>query len=612
LSKPSQSEKKALDDFQITESERINRIFGERFADVLIAETSSSSTWIDFRGFSFPDVKFINPFSKPVDFTRANFSAAAIFQGVEFQLEAKFDFTQFLGDSNFEQTIFRKQVSFQSASFGNQESLNAVTFLQATFSAGATFSGSIFNHLAQFAGSHFGTGGAAMFYKTSFVDHAAFTGATFEDQTVFEAEFNKAAQFVRSEFSSQAKFTRSTFRGMAGFERTVFQSADFSNVGFKGDASFAESRFKQSATFARSTFDGIGRFEGSIFEESADFSASVFKGEFRSFDTEFKGRPNFLLANFHQEADFRMSSFKQGALFIAATFGEVARFSNAMFENTANFSRAHFDKSGQFINDSLSSGFNGECDLTDLHLGPEGHLIFRKVNLGNARFTNTDLGTATFSNIQWFRHRSKLAPWTSRPSSLWDEFRCPRKLKADDYEAIAENYRQLVLNYEDKRDYETAESFHIGEMEMRRKKKAAGIASYPLRKLREQVNSYAVYRVSNYYGTSYGLAVLTLLVLLGLFSLAFLFAGFRTVDEPKRVIEYNLLPNASHRIVTPSEWINDFLAATSLSASIVTFQKDRFYEPMEGVARLVLFVAVVILTAQGAMTLLAIRRRFKR
>ena len=36
---------------------------------------------------------------------------------------------------------------------------------------------------------------------------------------------------------------------------------------------------------------------------------------------------------------------------------------------------------------------------------------------------------------------------------------------------IAENYRQLVLNYEHKRDYDTAEDFHVGEMEMRRKKK---------------------------------------------------------------------------------------------------------------------------------------------
>jgi len=205
---------------------------------------------------------------------------------------------------------------------------------------------------------------------------------------------------------------------------------------------------------------------------------------------------------------------------------------------------------------------------------------------------------------------------------LWDEFEPLQNIgifhrnaagNDRDYEKIAENYRQLVLNYEACRDYDTAESFHIGEMEMRRKKKAANIKNLRLRRIRKWLNSYGVYRVLSNYGTSWLQALTLLMALFCFFSLAFLYSGFRTTsEEPQRTIEYNVLSDPDHHRVTGKEWMRDYFSAMCLSAAIVTFQKDRFDEPLPGISRAWLFLSVIALTGQVAMTLLAFRRRFRR
>src|SRR2546422_10086987 len=76
--------------------------------------------------------------------------------------------------------------------------------------------------------------------------------------------------------------------------------------------------------------------------------------------------------------------------------------------------------------------------------------------------------------------------------------------------------------------------------------------------------------------------------------------------------EYNIFSDTSHHAVSVKEWAADYLSAMSLCASIVTFQKDRFYEPLPGISRLWLFLAVIAFAGQSAMTLLALRRRFRR
>jgi len=78
------------------------------------------------------------------------------------------------------------------------------------------------------------------------------------------------------------------------------------------------------------------------------------------------------------------------------------------------------------------------------------------------------------------------------------------------------------------------------------------------------------------------------------------------------MIEYNLVPDAQHHPVGFGQWIDDYARAILFSLSIITFQRERFYEPVGDWSRFWLFLSVLLLTTQAAMVLLAIRRRFKR
>lgn len=174
----------------------------------------------------------------------------------------------------------------------------------------------------------------------------------------------------------------------------------------------------------------------------------------------------------------------------------------------------------------------------------------------------------------------------------------------------------MVLNYEQKRDYESAEDFHVGEMEMRRKKRGVGIKPKALQATREWVNLFGLYRISSRYGSSYNQALLVLLICFALISSLFLLAGFRPSDENRAdqsaLIEYNMLPDSSHNWAGLQRLSADYLKAFILSLSIITFQKDRFYEPVSWQGQLCLYLAVLVLTVQAALVLLAIRRQFRR
>jgi hypothetical protein len=214
-----------------------------------------------------------------------------------------------------------------------------------------------------------------------------------------------------------------------------------------------------------------------------------------------------------------------------------------------------------------------------------------------------------------------------RRKALWDEFR--HKGEQPDYEKVAENYRQLVLNHEAKRDFDTAEDFHIGEMEMRRKKKrkpaedkAAEAESRGVKMLwhwwgtiREWTNGYSIYKLLSNYGTSYLQGFLVLGVLLALFSGIFLFTGLRPSKEhvgSLPAIDYELCLHTACQHTSWQQKVSDYASAFLFTLSLLTFQKERPYEPANRWTQFWVYIAVFLLTGQTALVLFAIRRRFKR
>lgn len=111
---------------------------------------------------------------------------------------------------------------------------------------------------------------------------------------------------------------------------------------------------------------------------------------------------------------------------------------------------------------------------------------------------------------------------------------------------------------------------------------------------------------------------------IALFSGLFLYTGFapskdnletsrlRESTGSVHIIEYNIFPDAKHQPVLFKQWMSDYKKSVLLTLSILTFQKERFYDPANEKSQLVLYIAVLVLTAQSALILFAIRRRYKR
>jgi hypothetical protein len=257
--------------------------------------------------------------------------------------------------------------------------------------------------------------------------------------------------------------------------------------------------------------------------------------------------------------------------------------------------------------------------FTRVTLDEKAEVVFEKANLRQTSFLDTNLERIHFRDMEW--------PRKARRQALWDEF--PHEGRQRDYEKVAENYRQLVLNYEAKRDFDTAEDFHIGEMEMRRKKKRKQ-AEYKAEKaewrsmetlwhcwgaIRERTNGYSIYKLSSNYGTSYGRGLLVLGVLLTLFSGIFLWSGLKPSKEHKDClhdINYELCLHTACQRTLWQQKVDDSVSAFLFTLSLLTFQKERFYEPANRWTQFWMYIAVFLLAGQTALVLFAIRRRFKR
>ncbi|MFC1537494.1 hypothetical protein ACFL4P_01560, partial [Gemmatimonadota bacterium] len=299
--------------------------------------------------------------------------------------------------------------------------------------------------------------------------------------------------------------------------------------------------------------------------------------------------------------------------FIDSKFRRQAYFHGAKFNGRIEFEGFRENEERRAMNHC----FYDSAYLGGIEQGEKAKVIFNKVDLSRTSFLDTDIENFTFRDINWHSPTPK-QPWLPRREKvLFDEFRHlhpeawekDEQPKEPDYSKLAENYSQLVLNYEKKRDFISAHEFRIGEMEVRRKHVGAK-ASPRWRKIRTWLNAYSLYRILSNYGTSYWHALAVLAVMLAGFSFAFLFSGFRPLSaqgNPLEVINYSFKFDLSYA------WqaIYDYGRSVLFSLSILTFQRSRFFVPAGACSQLWLFLATICFYSQVTLLLLAIRRRFK-
>jgi uncharacterized protein YjbI with pentapeptide repeats len=456
---------------------------------------------------------------------------------------------------------------------------------------------------------------AAIFESLSFSATTASLGDTeisakgidfYEHANFTETIFKEFGIFVLVKFYKGANFSRATFEGRAIFERTHFGTGtSFDEATFSGESTFENASFAAPTTFRKATFQHKADFRSCQFENGVDFSDAVLESG----------------------SDFSLARLAKESSFSKVKFGETTEFSSTIIPGKISFAGATLENRFLFRPFCLD-----DADFTSLTLPKDGDVRFENADLSRTSFLDTNLELIRFRDVKWARPASQFATLFRGSRCLWDEFRpateTNRSLVATrDYEKIAENYRQLVLNYESKRDYDSAEDFHIGEMEMRRQKKGNrrtfrynATKSERLRNrarlFKEWINSYNLYRILSNYGTSYWQALLVLAGLILIFSAAFLFAGFQpskdNPDASSHLVDYNLFRDSNHKAASIGEIGRDYREGVLFTLSIITFQKERFYEPVGWQSRLCLYLAVLFLTAQAALVLLALRRRFKR
>lgn len=535
--KPSEEEKKQLNERQLGKANGIQSKFNQGLASIMTDVQSGADRVLDFRGFIFPHLNWTHGFEAAADFSHAIFT-----HDVDFSLEDVVEYETF-GD-----LLFSDGVKFR---------------------------------------------------------HARFLGL---------------ATFSNVSFRSDADFGQTTFEKAAAFDHTLFAK----------DNSFDDARFKNTVNFYGSRFQELGGFSKSTYAQEADFTQSVFESGATFFQAIFHGEAFFDNVLFGKEMDWSPDSTVPTeevaqdvyTLFHSARFKDTVSFEDAFFDQYVSFNNATFEKEGLFISEERTTVFGGTCEFKRVKLHKDSELVFFRVDLSRASFHDTNLELVNFRDVTWAGAQTSLGKLLrGQDYILWDEIRPLEGIRdwLDDART-AENYRQLVINYERKRDYESAEYFHIGEMEMRRKSRATayGTSFQPLWwvNLRQYINGHGLYWLSSKYGTSYAQALGVLLVMVLGFSFLFLYTGFQRVregaDNPIYAIEYNVLPDQSHHSVSMSQWASDFGESISFTLSILTFQRDRFYQPLNALSRFVLYLSVFLLTAQAALTLLAIRRRFKR
>lgn len=467
------------------------------------------------------------------------------------------------------------------------------------------------------------------------------------------AVFHKDVSFSGCEVNSKIEFDHATFLGKAGFLQVLFKhECSFDHARFEGDASFSNAFLNQSS-FVRTKFIG----ETDFWNFRTGSSHWISSAEFEKDVSFYRAIFGDVVPEISESSALGVDAPEipeSSAVFESTIFHGKLEVVDCHFNGMTSFNGCTFDKQVRF--DGTKGWIGNEFSFRGVTLPKDDVVIFEKVNLRKARFHDTDLEQVVFRDVSWGLPRGTFQRLFRNGSYiLWDEQR-PLEGMQDflDDAKTAENYRQLVLNYEAKRDYETAEFFHIGEMEMRRK--AGGVKidydfySEPpppdpkhfikLRKsisnalkfinlqmgfyrvrhfyssIRKYVNGYGVYWLSSRYGTSYVQAFIVLLFVLGSFSFLFLFSGLKatatnTLDQ-NRVIEYNVFRGNSDVETSLKKFAGDWGESVLYTLEVVTLQKEKYYEPTSWQSRVLVYPTLGLSAAQLALLLFAIRRRFKR
>jgi hypothetical protein len=169
-------------------------------------------------------------------------------------------------------------------------------------------------------------------------------------------------------------------------------------------------------------------------------------------------RAFFNRATFTGDADFSRTTFIESIIFDAGTFAGQAEFRVTNFKHGLSFRR---------------TGFAGIADFAYSTFERPTEVIFHRVNGREndrefkVRLLSCLVDGFRFEDVRWLRKRHRLD--IHGRIMLHDELDFDSGKEGVTHELIGDVYQRLVNNFEQWRQFELAEEWIVGEMEMRRR-----------------------------------------------------------------------------------------------------------------------------------------------
>jgi hypothetical protein len=446
---------------------------------------------------------------------------------------------------------------------------------------------------------------------------------------------------VSAILSGDSKFNRDP--NIADFTGFVFPISNFTGSVFKTKLIFSNAVFLRPARFDQVRFLEVSEFSSCEFKNTCTFSNSVFEKEANFFGCQFNKNAFFAICKFLTDSDFGYTIFENNAYFQGSRFVRSITFYSAQFHHIVDFTGlvigANLALELAALPNPPQSATSGSAvlDFRNATFRKPTDAIFCQVNAGapiglRARFANCrGLEKLTFEDVNW----NSLG---RRRIVLQDELDIRESTNASEgnYELVASAYRGLILNFDHRRQFDLAEDCFCGAFEMKRQDprhllggRFRGIDSFYRRhgKLRSLMSRFSIlnlYRILSNYGSSYLQAGSVFLGFLILFAISYPALGIRM--SPNR----DLGKASQQQMATPAK-VNDeaqvfFWSSANTTGDAIdifgaglwtaidqfTFRKSPTVEPATKWARRLALGEMIVVPAQLALILLALRRRFRR
>ena len=414
-------------------------------------------------------------------------------------------------------------------------------------------------------------------------------------------------------FYEPVNFDGAVFKGEVNFTFANFKDVYFRNAKFEGKTDFSGSNFEGKTSFDSTNFEGITYFTYAKFEREAYFDFANFEGEIFFFVTTFKN-VSFMYVKFKGITYFSSTKF-EGVTSFDSTFRNIVHFRYTRFNGITSFNNTVFEDRAFFIGkrEENNKCFYKFTDWNNVEFLKPKLINFTSVDFSKCKLSNTDLSSVNLVDIHWARK--------SKRRVIYDEieFEIETKKKKEkekdkekkndkniDYPIVENAYRRLKKNYENSGNYPFAGDFHYGEMEMKRLAQNKFFRWFSLTTL---------YKIFSGYGEKLWRSLLWLVLFFLFFTFSYLFTGLQSgslLSESGKheIIEYNFMLDLHPDSIR--EFFNDSYTALSHSVEVIIFRREKLYETFTDTGRIFEFLQFVLVMFFVTLSIMAIKRKFRR